>query len=1056
MSDKLFKTLAYLGGAAAIYSGFRRKKKAERNRIIAQQATMRAQQAAFSATQTNEQVGPTQVSNADPSQGSNAPTGASVNTTITGTGSYQITADTNASLPILYGQCQVRGSVVDAKLENNTTLHVAMVIAERTGDDPKGDATYTLNRVFWNDIELELEGNGRVANATLSDGTVTQRYAATANSEMYVRLYEGDIDTPFDELPNGVNPTYNQMFQYFDKWNTADHYGRGALWALISMDYDADKGQQGLGTWTFDITNQNYSNPANVIHDYLTSQRYGHGYSNSVIDAGSFFSGDNSLRNISDELRFFTSTDAADDANVDITNSTIAPQFVTTGNSFQTLNIANSDVLGTISANTANVGATDSASQDPVATGTYNRLKILWAQNGNTSQIQGTGNISNCNLSLTSNNTFTAILDCARLVTDGVGYNQGSPEADVVAGNILPGSTYYYGSSTGNVDITLAPNTPITGFLKAGDRIRPEGSPYIYTVAEDVDVPSPGYRTFEIPVKERIYQLDIANTDLSNLTVNTPGANSGVYDTLISGDDIKGIYQFGTFPYVGATGIQNDLVPDALFSNVLIGNAAMSSPQEDTLYLGQEKKAVINGLLSTEGDVQSNLRTLLQHSDATVTWDLTQGKWKVLPNANADTANAFVFNDDNIIGEIRVTTSDLSNFYNSARASYVEKTHNSVKEEIIIYTSDAEKATNETPHKLEMNYPLTSSGTEATRKIEQVLIQNRLDLVTEFSADYSSITVEPGDIVKVTNADYGFSEKLFRVLKKTQQMDDDILTCRFILLEWDLAIFKERIGFKKQALDDIEFDPEDYDDKTDGQGVRDDTLPANAIVTGDITNVQIANNTIGTDQLDDHLTTSPGEFGNSTTDSFCIPTVNVDIDGRMFSVGSTCLGFRDELSSFCKTGTHYTSAVLGSNALQDVYNIDFSIYPSDKGDWHTSFTQQTTGVYNFLPNGLNTGNVYQAFGCTIKTYYSNGTLADTFSDTASWGADPTLSNVGINLTEIAATNLINLDWNITQAVAESGANAKVNFKIQGAIYYDGTSTGSYTHSGDFISNRIRD
>jgi len=538
--------------------------------------------------------------------------------------------------------------------------------------------------------------------------------------------------------------------------------------------------------------------------------------------------------------------------------------------------------------------------------------------------------------------------------------------------------------------------------------------------------------------------------------VNTPGANSGVYDTLISGDDIKGIYQFGTFPYVGATGIQNDLVPDALFSNVLIGNAVMSSPQEDTLYLGQEKKAVINGLLSTEGDVQSNLRTLLQHSDATVTWDLTQGKWKVLPNANAETANAFVFNDDNIIGEIRVTTSDISNFYNSARASYVEKTHNSVKEEIIIYTSDAEKATNETPHKLEMNYPLTSSGTEATRKIEQVLIQNRLDLVTEFSADYSSITVEPGDIVKLTNDDYGFSEKLFRVLKKTQQMDDDILTCRFILLEWDLAIFKERIGFKKQALDDIEFDPEDYDDKTDGQGVRDDTLPANAIVTGDITNVQIANNTIGTDQLDDHLTTSPGEFGNSTTDSFCIPTVNVDIDGRMFSVGSTCLGFRDELSSFCKTGTHYTSAVLGSNALQDVYNIDFSIYPSDKGDWHTSFTQQTTGVYNFLPNGLNTGNVYQAFGCTIKTYYSNGTLADTFSDTSSWGADPTLSNVGINLTEIAATNLINLDWNITQAVAESGANAKVNFKIQGAIYYDGTSTGSYTHSGDFISNRIRD
>ena len=248
--------------------------------------------------------------------------------------------------------------------------------------------------------------------------------------------------------------------------------------------------------------------------------------------------------------------------------------------------------------------------------------------------------------------------------------------------------------------------------------------------------------------------------------------------------------------------------------------AYVDLPQEDTVFLGQEKQAEINGLLSTEGDVQSNLRTLLQHSGATVTWDLGDGKWKTIPNSKSDVANAFVLNDDNIIGEIQVTTSDISNFYNSARASYVEKTHNSVKEESIIYTPDFERATNETPHKLEMNYPLCSSGTEATRKVEQELIQNRLDLTLNLTADYSAITIEPGDIVKVTNSEYGFTNKLFRVLKTVQDMDGDILVIKLVLLEWDLAIFKERIPHKKPALDDIAFDPENFDDNIDGDSLR--------------------------------------------------------------------------------------------------------------------------------------------------------------------------------------------------------------------------------------------
>jgi len=1060
MSDKLFKTLAYLGGAAAIYSGFRRKKKAERNRIIAQQATMRAQQAAFSATQTNEQMGPTQVSNADPSQGSGSQTGASVNTSITGTGSYQITADTNASLPLLYGQCQVRGSVVGSELEGigNSFLRTAFVLAETVGEYPDvGD--YTVNRVFWNDVSLNVTANGAVRGATLNDGTSTTKYDGLID----IAFYQGDFYTPFANVMGSVPDYSGKIKPGIPKWhnNSADYYGRGALWAFVDVRYDAEAGVQGLGTFTFDITNQDYSNPANVIYDYLTVGRYGHGYPSSAVDSGSFFSGANSLRNISDELRFFTSEDADDDANVDITNATIAPQFVTTGNSFQTLNIANSDVLGTISANTANVGTTDTGSLSPVASETYNRLKILWAYDGIDSNVGGvgSGDIANCNTSLTTNSTFTAMLDVARLIPDGVGYTDANADPDVLAGNINPGVTYNYGDATGTVEVLLANNssTPIIGFLKEGDKIRPEGSPYIYTVAEDVDVPNPGYNAFTIPVKERIHQLDIANTDLANLTTNAPGSNSGVYSTLISGDDIKGIYQFGSWPYFNAPSIYSQRYGDALFSNVLIGNAAMSSPQEDTLYLGQEKKAEINGLLSTEGDVQSNLRTLLQHSDATITWDLTQGKWKVLPNANAETANAFVFNDDNIIGEIRVTTSDISNFYNSARASYVEKTHNSVKEEIIIYTPDSEKATNETPHKLEMNYPLCSSGTEATRKIEQVLIQNRLDLVTEFSADYSSIVVEPGDIVKLTNEDYGFSEKLFRVLKKTQQMDDDILTCRFILLEWDLAIFKERIGFKKPALDDIEFDPEQYDDKTDGEALRDDSVPPDSlqdgidggkIANGSITGDQIGNNTVGSDNL-----TNVGNPGfitpNLSGNIIQIPYNTFGTDGRqtgLFSANINLGGLPAPVMQYVHEG-NLSPTTFG---LQDLGNSTFSINSADIGDYLITTQFNFTSEWPLDANNLLDGNLIRKAKIEYELYYGgNSTVIDTGTNDAVGG-----SNLNQKIDYLYDLNpalflTIPFDKLGAQIDYDSG-NVILRIGTEGYQYFTGTAVPSAQYSAQAI------
>jgi len=294
--------------------------------------------------------------------------------------------------------------------------------------------------------------------------------------------------------------------------------------------------------------------------------------------------------------------------------------------------------------------------------------------------------------------------------------------------------------------------------------------------------------------------------------------------------------------------------------------------------------------------------------------------------------------------------------------------------------------------------------------------------------------------VKVTNADYGFSEKLFRVLKKTQQMDDDILTCRFILLEWDLAIFKERIGFKKPALDDIEFDPEDYDDLLDGNGVRD--------------------HTIGPDQLANTGVT-PGNVGGYDGANITIPAVDVTEDGRIVDITGQILTWTENFSSFCQSGETRNIAVnRNSRSLTEAYNVTFNIAPTDAGNYSTISTDNHDGIYISYANSLLTGNVFKSYNTRIAVFDASGALQDQFEANLNYGAYTPSGNIQPrNYVDYSSRMPVIIDWQIDPATAASGnATHKpfVVFTIEGAHYYDGTAIGDYEIGGGFVSNRRRD
>ena len=832
---------------------------ANRNLITAEQIDLRKQLECVNAPGNNvvePGVTPTSPIGAGTNNG-----GGSTNTVPSGDGTYQLSTDPSAGIPILYGQCQVRGAVFDSEMTSNgSILTTALMLSERTGDGINGNANYRLNEVFFNDANLNLNANGTVANAILNDGTSSTKY----NTNTKVFLYQGDVDSEIQKYKMGGadhTPTYGTARTYMQNWANVQVQARGSVFALVQQTYDAANGVQGLGTWTFDITNTTTSNPGEVMNDYLTNERYGSQYPATTINSNTIVGAEStSLKNIANETRLFMSSISTDNANisaVNIANATLYPQLITSGGignaTYSNVLIASSSVNDDITGNlrfSGNNTITTSANSEIFSRG-VNRLKVFWA-NAATQGANCTNIISGN--AFTSPNTFTGFVDIARLVPDGAnisGYT--FADANINTGKMFPGDTYALSNTnwqggtadTITIDAALTPTATITNLLVEGDKIRPEGSPFVYTVASNVSVTGAGYKQFSIPVKERIVVPDFANIDMGNATLKTefniqPSTFVQAKRFQFDNDDI-GILNNNGWPFTNANVATATRFPgtanitqhaNLLYSNVLVGNAIMTTPNtvSDTIVLGEEKNMTINGLIKTDKTVQDIQKEILKHSGAMLNWELPEGQWKIIPNANANITGAKTYNDDNIVGEIKVTTSDISTYYNSARAQYVEKNHNSVKEDIIVHTPKFELNTNESKHKMELNYPLCDSASEAQRKADVELKQNRLDKVINFKSDFTGLGVEPGDIIKVTNTDYGFTDKTFRAVRVRETMDDDILLLDITAIEWSNETYTDRIPYRKPALDDIEFEPEEYSDFIINEEMLDEDIKLSGVL----------------------------------------------------------------------------------------------------------------------------------------------------------------------------------------------------------------------------------
>ena len=199
----------------------------------------------------------------------------------------------------------------------------------------------------------------------------------------------------------------------------------------------------------------------------------------------------------------------------------------------------------------------------------------------------------------------------------------------------------------------------------------------------------------------------------------------------------------------------------------------------------------INGVLDAGQSVLSNVDRIVSACDSWMTYNAALGQWSVVINKAESTA--YVFNDNNIIGEIRVSATDITSSINQVEARFPFKENRDQAAFVNIETPNNLLYPNEPVNKYSITYDMVNDSVQAHYLANRLLEQAREDLIVGFSTTYYGIQVDAGDVVSVTNSDYGWNAKLFRVMKVNEaSLPDGSLGARLELSEYNAQVYDDQ------------------------------------------------------------------------------------------------------------------------------------------------------------------------------------------------------------------------------------------------------------------------
>ena len=202
----------------------------------------------------------------------------------------------------------------------------------------------------------------------------------------------------------------------------------------------------------------------------------------------------------------------------------------------------------------------------------------------------------------------------------------------------------------------------------------------------------------------------------------------------------------------------------------------------------------INGVIDTGETALNNIENILIACDSWISYQAETGQWA--PVINKAESSGFAFNDSNIIGDIRVSATDITSSINQVELSFPWKENKDRPGYVYISlwkpTPSPLLYPNEPVNKYTATLSMVNDSVQAQYLGNRMLEQAREDLIVSFNTAYPGIQVNAGDVVSVTNSAYGWTDKLFRVIKVNEtSLPDGNLGARFELSEYNAQVYDD-------------------------------------------------------------------------------------------------------------------------------------------------------------------------------------------------------------------------------------------------------------------------
>jgi len=252
------------------------------------------------------------------------------------------------------------------------------------------------------------------------------------------------------------------------------------------------------------------------------------------------------------------------------------------------------------------------------------------------------------------------------------------------------------------------------------------------------------------------------------------------------------LYDYLTNSRYGA-GISTDLIDVTSITGTantsLYGYSAEQITYTDNANVSQtQDRWQINGYLSTFKDCAENIGRICQASATFFTFDAKQGKFKAIPNR--PTASTFSLTDDNIVSKIKISSTELYSLFNKAQIEFADKNRRDQTNTVFVETPAGELNPNEPENTIVMRMDLINDNIRAESLANLDLSQSRNGMVIQLETDFSGMQIDVGDVVDITNSDFGFSAKEFRVIRHEELISDEgMVTCGLTLLEYQPNVY---------------------------------------------------------------------------------------------------------------------------------------------------------------------------------------------------------------------------------------------------------------------------